>query len=220
MLTLALHHVPTFSHGDRVGEVLKNIFEIEEEHGLKSDYQLETLMLRFGADASTLMRAALAVSTAFGGSGDWLAPPFYRARDGSPALHLPSRSIICPVRRGGIVRALLSYENALDEAPRWISASFAGGAKVKPSIHVCNAAQARFTDTCVVVSHALEAEGLALHGAVTYVARNGLTPSAFVSQLLAELPRLRSVVLDLPLFDTQLVRALRIAQLEVNIYEL
>jgi hypothetical protein len=164
------------------------------------------------------MRAALAVSTAFGESGDWPAP-FYRASAGEPSLHLPSRNITFPVRRGGIVRALLSYEHALDEAPRWISASFAGGAKARPSIHVCNAEQAHHTGTCFIVSHALEAEGLALNGSVTYVARNGVTASIFVTQLLAELPRLRSVVLDLP-FDPPLLRALRAADLEVSLYEL
>ncbi len=217
MLTLALHHIPVFSP-DHIGDILKTIFEIEEAHNLKPDFQLETLMLRFGADASTLMRASLAVSSTFGESGEWPAP-FYRDHDGAPALFLTSRNIIFPVRRGGMVRALLGYEHATDDAPRWVSASFMGGAKAKPSIHICNAEQASHTGACVIVSHALEAEGLAMGSAVTFIARNGLAPSLFVSQLLAEIVHLRSVVLDLP-FDAQLVRALRRADLEVKLYEL
>lgn len=196
---------------------LDHALAIESEYGLSGQHQTEKMMIRFGAGRDDIARIIFESLRLFRDADEWPAP-FYRDASGAPAVHLPREGIICPVRRGGFMRALLWYQSAFDNQPRWVSGSFKGGAKARPSIHVCNPDYAAETGTVVLVGHTLEAESLALGQMITVVARNGVSPSALVCQLREEWATLRTVILDIEP-DFNLMRALRVVGLSVEVGE-
>lgn len=188
----------------------------EASEGALTVERQQRIGLRSAPDRVARLFAAGAVRVRFGDLRVARPAPFYYDEEGDLAFNAPRYGLLLPVVRGGFWRALLHYQSAKDDAPRWVTSSrLSNGSKVVPSIHVTDADGGALVDRAALVTHALEAETLGESGVVCCVGLNGVGPAALAAQLRDSLPALRGVVVYAAATFAHL-RALRLAGLEVR----
>jgi hypothetical protein len=131
---------------------------------------------------------------------------------------LPERGLLVPVRRGGLIRAIVCYPKIGQDFIYLITSNnLPGGAKASPSIHVVNPKHAQESGVIILCERPIQADVMAQGESLTVASHNGLLPFAVVGQLRETFPGLHSVLINSESVDWSLVRKLRESGLTVEV---